>query len=59
MQISDGGLNAKRQFPKDVFCFDYDPQHSLLAVIGSAAGVSPTSSGNSGMFNAIYFPCGI
>uniref|UniRef100_A0A2P2JRB4 Uncharacterized protein MANES_01G037200 n=1 Tax=Rhizophora mucronata TaxID=61149 RepID=A0A2P2JRB4_RHIMU len=47
-QTSANGLNTKRQFPKDVFCIEYDPQHSLLLLVGGAVGTSLSSSGHSG-----------
>lgn len=49
MSTSKSGLTVKRQFPKDVYCFDYDPEHSLLLVVGSADSNSLMSTGNTGM----------
>ncbi|XP_037496707.1 MAG2-interacting protein 2 [Jatropha curcas] len=48
MHTSNSGLTVKGQFPKDVYCFDYDLERSLLLVIGSAVSTSLTSSGKSG-----------
>ncbi|XP_057950810.1 MAG2-interacting protein 2 isoform X2 [Malania oleifera] len=36
-------VTLKRQFPENVFCLDYHPELSLLVLVGSAVGVSPTS----------------
>lgn len=47
------GLALKRQFPQNIFCFDYYPELSLLAVVGSDGGSSITASGKSGML--LYF----
>ncbi|XP_015572661.2 MAG2-interacting protein 2 isoform X1 [Ricinus communis] len=47
-QTLNNVLTIRRQFPKDVYCFDYDPAHSLLLVVGSAVSTSIASSGNSG-----------
>ena len=39
------------KFPKDVFCFDYSSECLLLVAVGSAAGLSESTGGNSaGMF---------
>ncbi|KAB2066968.1 hypothetical protein ES319_A09G195300v1 [Gossypium barbadense] len=40
--VNESGLALKRQFPQNVFCFDYYPELSLLLVVGSI-----TASGKS------------
>ncbi|MBA0588317.1 hypothetical protein Gorai_001429, partial [Gossypium raimondii] len=40
--VNKSGLALKRQFPQNVFCFDYYPELSLLVVVGSI-----TASGKS------------
>ncbi|WRX17057.1 Sec39 domain - like 1 [Theobroma cacao] len=45
---NNSGLALKRQFPQNVFCFDYYPDLSLLVVVGSAVGSSITATGKSG-----------
>ncbi|KAJ8770618.1 hypothetical protein K2173_021265 [Erythroxylum novogranatense] len=48
LKSSSGGLTAKRLFPNDVVCFEYDPEHSLLLVVGSTVTMPLASNGNSG-----------
>lgn len=50
---NNSGLALKRQFPQNVFCFDYYPDLSLLVVVGSAVGSSITATGKSGI--VLYF----
>ncbi|XP_022723138.1 MAG2-interacting protein 2 isoform X1 [Durio zibethinus] len=45
---NNSGLALKRQFPQNVFCFDYYPELSLLVVVGSAGDSSITATGKSG-----------
>ncbi|TYH98035.1 hypothetical protein ES332_A12G281900v1 [Gossypium tomentosum] len=44
----NSGLALKKQFPQNVFCFDYYPELSLLLVVGSAGGNSITADRKSG-----------
>ncbi|KAJ6376157.1 hypothetical protein OIU77_001011 [Salix suchowensis] len=45
--VLNSGLKSLGKFPKDVFCFDYSSECSLLVVVGSAVGISQSSVGNS------------
>ncbi|KHG22734.1 Neuroblastoma-amplified sequence [Gossypium arboreum] len=45
--VNESGLALKRQFPQNVFCFDYYPELSLLLVVGSI-----TASGKSEGFSS-------
>ncbi|XWS61376.1 hypothetical protein CRYUN_Cryun07bG0121200 [Craigia yunnanensis] len=46
---NNSSLVLKRQFPRNVFCFDYYPELCLLVVVGTAGGSSITATGKSGM----------
>ncbi|XP_065861764.1 MAG2-interacting protein 2 isoform X2 [Euphorbia lathyris] len=46
--ISKSGLTIQRPFPKDIYCFDYDAEHSLLLIVGSSVGTSLLSNSSRG-----------
>ncbi|XVF10128.1 hypothetical protein REPUB_Repub07fG0156400 [Reevesia pubescens] len=49
---NNSGLALKRQFPQNIFCFDYYRELSLLLVVGSAGGSSSiTATEKSGPCN--------
>ncbi|KAJ4841236.1 hypothetical protein Tsubulata_022373 [Turnera subulata] len=55
MQMSNNSSILKRQFPKEIFCFDYHPGHALLVVVGSAVGINSTiSRGNGGCYLSFW-----
>ncbi|KAJ6410965.1 hypothetical protein OIU84_007673 [Salix udensis] len=45
--VSNSGVKLLGKFPKDVFCFDYSSECLLLVAVGSAAGLSESTGGNS------------
>ncbi|XVE58313.1 hypothetical protein DITRI_Ditri04bG0160200 [Diplodiscus trichospermus] len=45
---NSSGIAFKSQFPQNIFCFDYYPEHSFLLVVGSAGSSSVTATGKFG-----------
>ncbi|KAA8544424.1 hypothetical protein F0562_022436 [Nyssa sinensis] len=50
-QASNNGATPKKKFPKNVFCLNYHPEISMLAVVSGAVSISLTSSANTGSYS--------
>ncbi|CAI0397502.1 unnamed protein product [Linum tenue] len=55
--VSNSSSAAKPQFPKDVFCFQYAPENSLLLVVGGIGSDSVTSGRKPGCHLSLWRRC--